>query len=89
MHANLAELRAREEEVDRVARVKAEQGDAAAFQLMQRQAMAVGQRRVELRIQMAELERSPAMIDVPEDMRGMGESEVTIPPIAKAETMDE
>jgi hypothetical protein len=65
--ANLEALRAREEEVCRewqwlhdalnsIARVKAEQGDAAAFQLMQRQAMAVGQRRVELRIQMAALE---------------------------------
>ena len=64
----LAELRAREEEVGRewqwlhdalntIARVKAEQGDAAAFRLMQAQAMVVGQRRVELRMQMAEMER--------------------------------
>ena len=51
---NLAELRAREEEVARewqwlhetlneVARVRAEYGDAAAFRLMQAQAMKVGQ----------------------------------------------
>ena len=64
---SLAELRAREGELDRewqwlaaalntVARVKAEQGQAAAFQLMQRQAVRVGQRRVELRLAMAELE---------------------------------
>ena len=60
-------MRAREEELGRewqwlhdglntIARVKAEQGDAAAFRLMQAQAMVVGQRRVELRKQMAELE---------------------------------
>jgi hypothetical protein len=65
---SLAELRAREEEVGRewqwlhdalntVARVRAEQGDAAAFRLLQQQAMRVGQRRVELRVQMAALER--------------------------------
>jgi hypothetical protein len=40
-----------------VARVRAEQGDAAAFRLMQQQAMAVGQRRVELGMQIAQLER--------------------------------
>ena len=65
---SLAELRAREEEVGRewqwlhdalntVARVRAEQGDAAAFRLLQEQAMRVGQRRVELRMQMAALEQ--------------------------------
>ena len=59
---------AREEEVARewqwlhdalneVARVRAEHGDAAAFRLMQQQAMLVGQRRIELRMQAAELER--------------------------------
>jgi hypothetical protein len=58
---------AREEEVARewqwlhdalneVARVRAERGDAAAFRLMQQQAMVVGQRRIELRMQAAELE---------------------------------
>ena len=63
----LAELRAREEEVGRewqwiydalntIARVRAEQGDAAAFRLMQDQAMRVGQRRVELRMKLAALE---------------------------------
>ena len=63
-----AELRAREQEVERewlwlhdtlneVARARADQGDAQAFRLMQHQAMRVGQRRVELRMQMAELER--------------------------------
>ena len=64
---SLVELRAREEEVARewqwihdalntVARVRAEQGDAVAFRLMQSQAMRIGQRRVELRLVMAELE---------------------------------
>jgi hypothetical protein len=64
---SLAELRAREQEVARewqwihdalnaVARARAEQGDAAAFRLLQEQAMRVGQRRVELRLAMAELE---------------------------------
>lgn len=61
----LAELRAREQEVERewqwlhdalntVARVRAEQGDAQAFRLMQAQAMAVGQRRIELSMRIAE-----------------------------------
>jgi hypothetical protein len=65
---SLAELRAHEEELTRewqwlatalntVARCKAEQGNAAAFQLMQRQAVRVGQRRVEVRLTMAALER--------------------------------
>jgi hypothetical protein len=65
---SLEALRAREAEVARqwqwlhdalnqVARARAEQGDAAAFRLMQAQAMAVGQRRVELRMKMPELER--------------------------------
>jgi len=64
---SLPELRAREQEVGRewqwlhdalnaVARAKAEQGDAAALRLMQRQAMVVGQRRVELRMKLAALE---------------------------------
>ena len=64
---SLAELRAREEEVGRewewlhsslneIARVRADRGDAAAFRLMQQQAMRVGQRRVELRMKMAERE---------------------------------
>lgn len=39
-----------------MARARAEQGDAAAFRLMHAQAMVVGQRRVELRLKMAELE---------------------------------
>jgi hypothetical protein len=58
---------AREEEVARewqwlhdalneVARVRAEQGDSQAFKLMQQQAIRVGQRRIELRMQAAELE---------------------------------
>lgn len=65
---SLAELRAREAEVARewqwlhdalntVARARAEQGDAAAFQLMQAQAMRIGQRRVELSLQIAQWER--------------------------------
>jgi hypothetical protein len=64
---SLATLLAREEEVARewqwlhdalneIARVRAEQGDAAAFRLMQRQAMVVGQRRIELRMKAAQLE---------------------------------
>lgn len=68
MMESLAELRAREQEVGRewqwlhdtlnaVARSMAAQGEAAAFRLMQQQAMRIGQRRVELRIKMAELER--------------------------------
>ena len=62
-----AELRAREQEVARewqwlhdalntVARVRAENGDAAAFRLMQSQAMRVGQRRIELSLRIAEME---------------------------------
>jgi hypothetical protein len=64
---SLAELRAREAEVARewqwlhdalntVARARAEHCDAAAFQLMQVQAMRVGQRRVELSLQIARWE---------------------------------
>ncbi len=64
----LAELVAREQEVERewqwlhdalneVARARADHGDAAAFRLMQQQAMRVGQRRVELRLRRAALER--------------------------------
>jgi hypothetical protein len=58
----LTELRAREVEVERewewlhdALNVRAEQGDAQAFRLMQQQAMAVGERRIELRMKMAEL----------------------------------
>jgi hypothetical protein len=64
---NLDVVLAREEEVARewqwlhdapneVARVRADRGDAAAFRLMQQQIMVVGQRRIELRTQAAELE---------------------------------
>ncbi len=70
----LNELQAREQEVERewrwlhdalneIARARAEQGDAAAFRLMQQKAMRVGQRPVELNLQVAELEnpaRQPA-----------------------------
>jgi hypothetical protein len=63
---SLEALLAREEEVARewewlhralneVARARAEQGDAAAFRLMRQQAMIVGQRRIALRLQAAEL----------------------------------
>ena len=63
----LAELQARQEELARewhwlhdtlnkVARVRAEQGDAHAFRLLQAQAMAVGQRRIELSVRIAEME---------------------------------
>ena len=64
---SLETLLAREEEVARewqwlhdalneVARARAEQGDAAAFRLMQQQAMVVGERRIELRMKAAQLE---------------------------------
>jgi len=62
-----AELRAREDEVARewewlheainlVARSRAECEADNAFRLLQQQAMSVGQRRVELRLRMAQLE---------------------------------
>lgn len=68
---SLAELRAREAEVARewqwlhdalntVARARAEHGDATAFQLMQGQAMRVGQRRVELSLQIAQWDKAEA-----------------------------
>jgi hypothetical protein len=64
---NLDVVLAREEEVARewqwlhdalneVARVRADRGDAAAFRMMQQQIMVIGQRRIELRAQAAELE---------------------------------
>jgi hypothetical protein len=67
MADDLAELRAREDEISRewqslvdalnmVAGARAEQGDLQAFRVMQQQAMRVGMRRVELRIRMAQLE---------------------------------
>jgi hypothetical protein len=43
-----------------VARARAEYGDAAAFQLMQAQAMRVGQRRVELSLQIAQWQKPEA-----------------------------
>lgn len=68
------ELRAREDEVARewewlneainlVARARAEDETDNAFRLLQQQAMAVGQRRVELRLRMAALEASKALSD--------------------------
>ena len=67
MSESLAELRAREAEVARewdwlqstlnqIARGRADDEEVRAFQLLQHQAMAVGQRRVELQIEMARLE---------------------------------
>ena len=67
MADRLTELRAREEEVARewhwlqdtlnkVARGRAEEDDVYAFRLLQHQAVAIGQRRVELQIEMARLE---------------------------------
>ncbi len=64
---DLSELRAREDEVARewewlneainlVARSRAEDETDNAFRLLQQQVMAVGQRRVELRLRMAALE---------------------------------
>lgn len=65
---NLSDLRARQQEVERewtwlhdalntVARARAEQGDQQAFRLLQAQCIVVGQRRVELDVRIAELER--------------------------------
>jgi hypothetical protein len=67
----LRELRAIEREIERewrwliealnvVARARAEQADSQAFRLMQQQAMAVGQRRVEVGLRIAALEGPPA-----------------------------
>ncbi len=64
---SIGELRAREDEVARewewlneainlVARARADSETDNAFRLLQQQAMAVGQRRVELRLRMAKLE---------------------------------
>jgi hypothetical protein len=64
---SVAELRAREQEVARewewlhdalntVARVRAENGDAAAFRLMLSQAMRADQRRIELSLRIAKME---------------------------------
>ena len=64
---SLVELRAREQEVERewqwlhetlneIARVRAENGDAAAFRLMQAQAMVIGQRRVDISMRIAEIQ---------------------------------
>lgn len=39
-----------------IAQARAERGDAEAFRLMQRQAMLVGQRRIEIGLRIAELE---------------------------------
>ncbi len=78
MPDSLAELRAAEREVARewkwlhdalntVARVRAEQGDAAAFRLMQAQAMVVvGQRRLELSMRIAEIEGPGGPVAVPD-----------------------
>jgi len=44
------------EALNTVARVRAENGDAAAFRLMQAQAMKVGQRRIEPSMRIASLE---------------------------------
>lgn len=64
----LQELRAREDElarewewlqeaVNEVARMRADQEEVQAFRMLQRQAVAVGQRRVELSLHIAELEK--------------------------------
>ena len=67
MARSLVEVRAREEEVARewewlqdalnkVARGRAGDDEVHAFRLLQHQAVAVGQRRVELQIEMAQLQ---------------------------------
>lgn len=71
MADTIAELKAREDEVERewewlheavnlVARTRADSETDNAFRLLQQQAMAVGRRRVELRLRMAELEAMAA-----------------------------
>jgi hypothetical protein len=68
MRKTLSELQAREEELTRewqwlhdalhvIAGARADGADAAAFRLLWRQAMHVGERRNEVRMAMAELER--------------------------------
>jgi len=75
MAQSLAELRAAEAEVARewtwlhaalneMARVRTEQGEVQAFRLMQAQAMAVGQRRIELSIRIAELEQAASATQI-------------------------
>lgn len=70
---SIEELRAREDEVarewewlhetvNRVARANSENESADAFRLLQHQAMAVGQRRVELRLRMAALEGDEQLV---------------------------
>ena len=65
----LAELKAREQEVERewswlhdtlnaIARVRADEGETQAFRLMQQQAMRVGQRRVEIMLRIAQTQRA-------------------------------
>lgn len=67
---SLAEMRAREAEVARewewlhaslnsITRVRADQGDPAALRLMQAQAMAIDQRRIELGLRIAAIEGPP------------------------------
>jgi hypothetical protein len=67
MPESIEELRAREQEIARewqwlhdalnmVARSQAEPGETQAFRLMQAQAMAVGQRRLEVSMRITELE---------------------------------
>jgi hypothetical protein len=67
---SLAELRARQQEIVRewqwlhdalnvIARSRAEGGEVQVFRLMQAQAMAVDQRRIELDMRIAELEGPP------------------------------
>lgn len=72
----ISELKAREDEVARewewlnevlnlVARARAEDETDNAFRLLQQQAMVVGQRRVELRLRMAQLEgRGPSPVAI-------------------------
>lgn len=66
----IEQITAREEELARewtwildtrhtVARARAEQGETHAFRLLQAQAVAVGQSRVEMMLKRAELEKQP------------------------------
>ena len=55
--AGIAQLHWLHDALNTVARARAEHGDATAFQLMQAQTMRVGQRRVELSLQIAQWEK--------------------------------
>lgn len=82
----LAEVRAREEECERewlwlvealnaVAGARAEHGELHAFRVLQHQAVAVGQRRVELMLQRAALEKDAHLRRGPQPPTGARDDE--------------